>query len=137
MTRLLDVNVLLALAWPTHEHHGVARKWFMAVAADGWATTPVVELGMVRIASNPRLSPRRLTPATAIDWLMQLRRYGSWRLIPDDAIDVIAPDIAAQLRGHNQVMDAHLLTLARANNVRLVTFDKALCRLAADDVEQL
>jgi predicted nucleic acid-binding protein len=28
MITLLDVNVLIALAWPNHVHHGIARNWF-------------------------------------------------------------------------------------------------------------
>ena len=31
---LLDTNVLLALAWPNHQHHAQAHAWF---AAHGWA----------------------------------------------------------------------------------------------------
>lgn len=36
MTMLLDVNVLVALAWPNHVHHVSARRWFAAEAAQGW-----------------------------------------------------------------------------------------------------
>ena len=28
MTALLDVDVLVALAWPNHVHHDPARAWF-------------------------------------------------------------------------------------------------------------
>ena len=35
---LLDVNVLLALAWPTHQHHGAAHQWFRQESRHGWAT---------------------------------------------------------------------------------------------------
>ena len=28
VTALLDVNVLIALAWPNHVHHAAARAWF-------------------------------------------------------------------------------------------------------------
>jgi predicted nucleic acid-binding protein len=28
MSSLLDVNVLLALAWPNHVHHAASRTWF-------------------------------------------------------------------------------------------------------------
>jgi hypothetical protein len=36
--RLLDVNVLLALAWPNHPFHEIARSWFVLVAKQGWAS---------------------------------------------------------------------------------------------------
>ena len=29
---LLDVNVLVALAWDSHVHHVAARRWFLAEA---------------------------------------------------------------------------------------------------------
>ena len=41
---LLDVNVLIALAWPNHLHHAVALSWFEANVESGWATCAVTEL---------------------------------------------------------------------------------------------
>jgi hypothetical protein len=35
---LLDVNVLVALAWDSHVHHARTRAWFAANSSDGWAT---------------------------------------------------------------------------------------------------
>ena len=40
MTALLDVNVLIALAWPNHVHHVAARAWFEEHREEGWATCP-------------------------------------------------------------------------------------------------
>ncbi|MDB6039699.1 MAG: hypothetical protein JWM99_3540 [Verrucomicrobiales bacterium] len=37
-TALLDTNVLLALAWPNHQHHAVAHRWFAKHTEQGWAT---------------------------------------------------------------------------------------------------
>lgn len=34
---LLDVNVLLALAWPNHQHHVAAHRWFHDDGRRGWA----------------------------------------------------------------------------------------------------
>lgn len=44
---LLDVNVLLALAWPNHLHHGLAQSWFRKSLTDGWATCSLTELGFI------------------------------------------------------------------------------------------
>lgn len=33
---LLDVNVLIALAWPTHIHHEAAHAWFNQEQQHGW-----------------------------------------------------------------------------------------------------
>jgi len=50
---LLDVNVLLALAWPTHVHHAAAHRWFAENHAMGWATCPLTQLGFVRLGIQP------------------------------------------------------------------------------------
>ena len=50
---LLDVNVLLALAWPTHVHHLAAHRWFAENHDAGWATCPLTQLGFVRLAMQP------------------------------------------------------------------------------------
>ncbi len=48
---LLDVNVLVALCWPSHVHFEPAHRFFENT--EHWATTPITELGLVRISSNP------------------------------------------------------------------------------------
>jgi predicted nucleic acid-binding protein len=53
VTRLLDVNLLMALLWENHEHHPQARSWFKGVSA--FATCPVVQLGFARVSSHPLL----------------------------------------------------------------------------------
>lgn len=57
---LLDTNVLLALAWPNHQHHGTAQRWFKREAPRGWATCALTQLGFVRLSSNPAYPSRRL-----------------------------------------------------------------------------
>jgi hypothetical protein len=39
MIALLDANALIALLWPTHEHHAAMRQWFRLHADAGWAST--------------------------------------------------------------------------------------------------
>jgi uncharacterized protein len=58
------------------------------------------------------------------------------RFLVDD-VSIADPDVPA-LSGHRQVSDAHLLTLARRHNLRVVTFDSGVLALAgADGVELL
>lgn len=47
---LIDVNALLALAWPT-PMHAVAEDWFFALGRTAWATCTVTELGFIRLSS--------------------------------------------------------------------------------------
>jgi YVTN family beta-propeller protein len=58
---LLDVTVLVALAWPNHVHHHSARRWF-AHRPGPWATTPVTECGFVRVSSDRVVIPDAVTP---------------------------------------------------------------------------
>jgi len=50
---LLDVNVLLALAWPNHVHHPAAHRWFAENHREGWATCPLTQMGFVRTVNQP------------------------------------------------------------------------------------
>lgn len=53
MTRLLAVNLLMALLWENHEHHERARQWLATVRE--FATCPISQLGFARISSHPML----------------------------------------------------------------------------------
>ena len=60
MVGLFDVNVLVALLVPEHEHHATAMAWFATEARHGWATCGVTELGVIRVRAQlpPEASPR-------------------------------------------------------------------------------
>jgi toxin-antitoxin system PIN domain toxin len=131
---LLDVNVLVALAWPNHVHHGRAQGWFRAVREQGWATCPVTEVGFVRVSSNARAIPEARSPAQAIALLVRIRALGGHEFWSDD-VSPAESDARAfeRLVGHRQLTDAHLLTLARKRGGRLATLDRGLLELAFDD----
>ena len=131
MISLLDVNVLVALAWPNHVHHGRALQWFSAIDEKGWATCPVTESGFVRVSSNVRVIPDARTPGQAIELLRQIRRLPGHRFWADDVSPVDSDSPAfEQVVGYRQVTDAHLLTLAVRNRGRLATFDRGVAELA-------
>ena len=50
---LLDVNVLIALAWDDHVHHDRAHAWFRRLANESFATCNVTQSGFVRVSLNP------------------------------------------------------------------------------------
>jgi uncharacterized protein len=132
---LLDVNALVALAWDSHVHHAVMRRWFGEQARDGWATCPITESGFVRVSSNPKVLPHAIATAAAREVLVALRRAGGHRFLTDDVS--LADDDAPPIAGHRQVTDVHLLVLARRAGARMVTFDAGLAHLGGDDVELL
>lgn len=123
MASLLDVNVLLAVAWPNHQHHDAASAWFLKHARAGWATCALTELGFVRLSSNPAYTRNAVNPLDAIELLAQLREVGQhhfWEAMPS----VLTLE-GLPLAGHLQVNDALLVRLAENNEGRLVTFDAA------------
>lgn len=132
---LLDVNVLIALAWPNHVAHEASRRWLALNAARGWATTPLTEIGFVRVSSNRRALPTATTPSLARELLGAMRRGQGHRFWPDDVALVTGDHLdLGQLTGHRQVTDVHLLALCATHAGRLVTFDRGLVSLAADRV---
>jgi toxin-antitoxin system PIN domain toxin len=133
---LLDVNALVALAWDSHVHHAAIRDWFAANGSGGWATCPITERGFVRISSNPKALPAAIDVAAARGVLAALRAAPGHRFLPDE-VSIVDPDVP-RITGHRQVTDAHLLTLARRSDMRLVTFDGGVLTLAEGrDVELL
>jgi uncharacterized protein len=122
---LLDVNVLVALLVPTHEHHTVARQWVVAHgASEGWATCPLTELGVIRVCAQLAIGSR--PPRATADALLQLRVSSPGHLFWPDAV---SPAVMLELRQAEtarQVTDRYLLGLARRYQGRLVTCDRAL-----------
>lgn len=119
MIRLLDVNVLLALAWPNHQHHAAAHVWFRQSAGDGWATCALTQLAFVRLSSNPAYTQASVSPSAAADLLSRLVAHGRhryWDVLP--AVSVAALTHAP---GHAQVLDAYLVQLAKHRRGRLST----------------
>lgn len=137
MTTLLDVNVLVALAWPNHVHHRAAVDWFRAHRDEGWATCPLTESGFVRVSSNRRAIA---TARTVEETVVVLR---AWRQQPGHAFWADDVSLAAcreidvnRIAGYRQVTDAHLLVLTIRRQGQLATFDRAAASLAPspDDV---
>jgi toxin-antitoxin system PIN domain toxin len=139
VTDLLDVNVLVSMAWPNHVHHGQAQRWFRNRAAGLWATTPVTESGFVRISSNRAAIPTAVTPSEALALLARIRQVHDHVFLPDDLEQVIGNGHlhAGRVVSHRLVTDAHLLALARRHGARLATLDRGVAAMAgpqADDV---
>jgi toxin-antitoxin system PIN domain toxin len=133
---LLDVNVLVALAWDSHVHHAATRSWFSANASAGWATCPLTESGFVRVSSNPKVLAHAIGVEAARAVLSALRATGGHAFLTDD-VSITDADVPV-ISGHRQVTDAHLLTLARRHRTRLITFDRGLLTLGGSgDVELL
>jgi hypothetical protein len=124
---LLDVNVLLALAWPNHQFHGKARQWF-GRRRERWFTCALTQIGFVRLSSNPAFTEHAKRPIEAAGLLSAMTRHPEHRFIseldPLDAAGFI--EVVSRLMGHKQLTDAYLLALAHKHDLQLVTFDRRI-----------
>lgn len=132
MVGLLDVNVLVALLVPEHQHHNSAIEWFTTEAGDqGWATCAVTELGVIRVCAQLPGGP--WPPETTADRFLLLtaasRDYEFWP-------DAIPPATMAEVRTATtakQITDRYLLGLVRRHGGRVITFDRGLTAVGGDD----
>jgi uncharacterized protein len=127
---LLDVNVLIAAAWPTHQAHQKVQEWIGRHAKEGWATCPFTETAFVRILSNPAFSPSAVTPADALALLRANLQHPAHRFWEDDVslIQAVGP-LSDRLVGHQQVSDAYLLGLVIHRKGKLATLDRGVLTL--------
>ena len=132
MTRacLLDVNVLIAMTWPSHESHGKVQRWLSELGRERWASCPFTQTAFVRILSNPAFSPNALTAVDAVALLQSNLGHSAHQFWHDDIglVEAMAL-LQRKLVGHQQVTDAYLLALAIHNKGRLATLDRKLTAL--------
>ena len=127
---LLDVNVLLALAWPNHQFHATALR--RLALGDEWATCALTELAFIRLSSNPAAVSPASTPAQAAALLEEMLSDSRHCYI-DALLSPSAPELLGPLDrplGHRQVNDAYLLAVAKARKMKFLTFDSRLENLS-------
>jgi uncharacterized protein len=134
---LLDVNVLLALAWPNHQFHAAASQRLES-SREHWATCALTQLGFIRLSSNPAAVATAKTPAEAARLLSLMVRdplhvYLKSLRAPSDGPSI---RVFERILGSKQVTDAYLISLARQHKAKLVTFDARL-RAATGNGEEL
>lgn len=129
--RLLDGNVLVALADAAHVHHEVAVRWFMALDAP-FATCPITQGTLLRMLLQFK-AVRDV--ASAVAFLERFTAHPHHRFWPDSL--PYASISWTGIFGQRQVTDAYLAALARHHAGRLATFDQGLAALHVDIAELL
>lgn len=135
---LLDVNVLMALAWPVHPAHRRVVAWLESVGDTPCATCTVTELGFIRLSGNRSVLAAPVSATDARDTLAALHVALALRRWAEPVTGALSEDVAAKLRrvaGHGQVMDAYLVALAASKGGRVATLDDAMARTWGLDVE--
>lgn len=137
MTHLLDVNVLLALAWPAHVHHAAAQDWFRKKGRRGWSTCPLTETAFVRISSNPKFTEQAVSPGEAVAILQRAIARTKHEFWPDEfSVAECDRNVWTYCLGHRQVTNAYLLDLARRKAGKLATLDAGISSLLPDRSER-
>ncbi len=126
---LLDVNVLLSLAWPNHQFHGAARTWFARNSKRGWSTCAITQLGFVRLSSNTSFTEEARSPGEAAALLSDLTGLRGHAYLAELPPPTAFGEVWKGLFGHRQTTDAYLACVAVHHGTKLVTFDRKLSSL--------
>lgn len=131
---LLDLNVLIALTEPGHEHYRKVQEWFDSSGKDNWGVCPLTEAGFIRVTTNPAFRPGPRTLGQALAVLQALKRHpGYWYWgISESWVTLTAPFVS-RIFGHQQVTDAYLLGLTVKRDGVLVTFDRGIRYMAGTE----
>ena len=124
---LLDVSVLVALCDSAHEFHDEASTWFNTVRAEGWATCPLTENGLVRILGHPAYPGGPGSPAKARPLLQAFVRTPGHAFWGDELsiCDTVAfPSLARTTAA--SLTDLYLLALALHHGAHFATFDRRI-----------
>lgn len=131
MRFLLDVNVLIGLAFPTHSSHQKAHAWFRREPERLWATCALTQAGFLRAASRAlggtRDAVRQALAGLERDCLSPQHEY--WPVDVD--LRGLSDSQRSRLTGPDQVADMQLLMLAHRHRGRLATLDAGIRELAS------
>jgi len=134
-----DLNVWVALTYGAHQHHGVAAGWFNGLHGDTAGFCRVTQLGFLRLLTHPQVMGDEVRTQAgawkAYDLLAADARVVFHSELDPDAIEAGFRTLTAISRpAPQQWPDAYLAAFARSESLVLVTFDRALSKLAQPDV---
>lgn len=122
---LLDVNVLIAVLDPHHEHHDKVVDWFLANHRDGWATCPLTENGFIRIFGHRNYPNGPADTLVARRLLMRLCAEPGYVFWPD-SVSLMDEQRFKRLPESKHLTDLYLLALAVENKGSLITLDRRI-----------
>ncbi len=134
-----DINVWVALAYRGHSHNRAAATWFGGITIGPVAFCRFTQLGFLRLLTNPALMGDEVKTQRE-SWIVYDLLLGDWRVQfqsePDaDAVESRLRSLTATNQfAPQQWPDAYLAAFAGAAGLTLVTFDRALSKLAGGDV---
>jgi toxin-antitoxin system PIN domain toxin len=129
-TCLADVNVWLALAVERHEHHPVARRWFLSRGEEGATFCRVTQMGFLRLLTNrTAMGEEVLDPLEAWEGYQQLRR--DWRVgfaAEPAGMEAAWLELMKSGAPARSWTDAYLAAFAASHGYTLTSFDRGFRR---------
>ena len=122
---LVDIKSLLALLDPLHIFHNSAHVWLQSKPrATRLLTSPIIQNGALRIASQPKYPSPFGTAQDVRKVLQQFCNRNQHEFCPDD-VSLLDGDVLLEpkLLTPSLVTDLYLVALAVAHQARLATFD--------------
>lgn len=134
-----DINVWVALVYRGHQHHAIATTWFDQLATDTASFCRLTQLGFLRLLTLPAMM--------RVEVRNQQEAWEAYDILADDPhvtfcsepdVDAIEDEFRALTTttqfSPQQWSDAYLAAFAKSSNLTLVTFDRALAKLAGKGV---
>ena len=134
-----DINVWVALAYRGHQHHPAASSWFEGLRSGTAGFCRLTQLGFLRLLTHPLVMrdevKTQLEAWKAYDLLASSSRVDFY---PEPNSDEVESELRS-LTATNQFApqqwpDAYLAAFAKVAGLMLVTFDRALSKLAGAEV---
>lgn len=123
---LLDVNTVLALLDPRHLFHDAAHAWAANDDRSRWLTCPIVQNGVLRVASQPRY-PNSLGTVSAVRDLLRLfAAHPRHVFVPNDVSLLDDWIERPEQLTPATITDIALLRVAQHHGAKLATFDRRI-----------
>lgn len=134
-----DVNVWIALVYDGHQQHSLALDWFLGLDSDVACFCRFTQLSFLRLLTNRVVMgddvQSQRSAWDAYDLLAKDSRVSFQPETDPKAIEsAIRKWTASKHASANQWPDAYLAAFAAVENLNLITFDRALGRLAQNAI---
>ena len=121
---LFDVNTVLALLDPRHVFHDAAHGWLGQQNDLHWLTSPIIQNGVIRVASNARYPNHLGTSGQVRGVLQDFCNDARHEFCPDDVSLLDNTRLTRpELLTPPSVTDLYLVALALHHRAQLATFD--------------
>jgi uncharacterized protein len=131
-----DVNVWLALAARGHESHAASAEWLSGISEGSLYFCRLTQLGLLRLLTQPAVMRHEVQTQIGA-WKTYDRLLADERIAfhpePESMNDEVRRLTSKPQHSSNDWPDAYLTAFARGANLKLVTFDRGLSKLAGPD----